>query len=88
MKYTNNRHKSPPSPFSIYPHTKMPSLSLSLSLSHTHTHTHKQLDCAMGDGKIETPEYLRLVHKLSRQQFLEKELALKIIGKRRVLGVY
>ncbi len=65
-------------------HTRKYALFLSLSLSHTH----KQLDCAMGDGKIETPEYLRLVHKLSRQQFLEKELALKIIGKRRVLGVY
>ena len=39
MKYTNNRHKSPPSPFSIYPHTKMPSLSLSLSLAHSLTHT-------------------------------------------------
>ena len=46
-----------------------------------------QLDCAMGDGTIETAEYLRLVHKLSRQQFLEKELALKILAKRRSLGV-
>ena len=47
-----------------------------------------QLDCAMSDGTIETAEYLRLVHKLSRQQFLEKELALKILAKRRSLGVY
>ena len=47
-----------------------------------------QLDCALGDGKIETSEYLRLVHKLSRQQFFEKELALKILAKRRSLGVF
>jgi len=47
-----------------------------------------QLDCALGDGKIETAEYLRLVHKLSRQQFFEKELALKILAKRRSLGVF
>ena len=47
-----------------------------------------QLDCALGDGKIETAEYLRLVHKLSRQQFMEKELAFKILAKRRSLNIY
>lgn len=47
-----------------------------------------QLDCALGDGKIETPEYLRLVHRLSRQQFMEKEVVLRILAKRRSLGVY
>lgn len=47
-----------------------------------------ELDCALGDGKIETPEYLRLVHRLSRQQFMEKEVVLRILAKRRSLGVY
>ena len=47
-----------------------------------------ELDCSLGDGKIETGEYLRLAHRLSRQQFLEKELAFKILAKRRSLAVF
>mmetsp|Transcript_24228 Transcript_24228/g.38070 ORF Transcript_24228/g.38070 Transcript_24228/m.38070 type:complete len:420 (+) Transcript_24228:35-1294(+) len=46
------------------------------------------LDQALSDGSIEAAEYLRLTLKLSRQQFFEKELANKILARRRQLGVF
>ncbi|EKX36496.1 vacuolar protein sorting 23B [Guillardia theta CCMP2712] len=47
-----------------------------------------ELDKALDDSKIETHTYLKIVHKLSREQFFQKELINKILARRKQLGVY
>ena len=46
------------------------------------------LDKALGNEAIDCKRYLILVRKYAKQQFFIKELANKLIAKRRQLGVY
>eukprot|EP00285_Hemiselmis_virescens_P007605 CAMPEP_0173380624 /NCGR_PEP_ID=MMETSP1356-20130122/3278_1 /TAXON_ID=77927 ORGANISM="Hemiselmis virescens, Strain PCC157" /NCGR_SAMPLE_ID=MMETSP1356 /ASSEMBLY_ACC=CAM_ASM_000847 /LENGTH=458 /DNA_ID=CAMNT_0014334287 /DNA_START=14 /DNA_END=1390 /DNA_ORIENTATION=+ len=46
------------------------------------------LDKALGNETLDCKRYLQLVAKYSKQQFFVKELANKIVKKRRQLGVY